>query len=186
MYKVVVFCSGGGGNLRALLNSQNHNHLFSVVKVIVDRDCGALLVSDEFGIPALIMENPSSDQYIELIPTEVSLIVLAGYLSILPASVCEYFSGKIINIHPSLLPKFGGKGMFGVNVHRAVLAESEKLTGCTIHYVSPGIDQGRIISQKRIEIPDGIDAWSLGGLVFDLEIELLPEVVSQFARGEVF
>ena len=183
MFEVVVLTSGGGGNLRAILQSRNHLMLYRVVKVLSDRECGALNVAKEFGVPLEIFNPLNPQSYFESIPESINLVVLAGYMPIVPEEVCFRFTRRIINTHPSLLPKYGGKGMYGIHVHDAVIGGLEKITGCTVHYVSSEIDTGEIIEQSKIIIPSHIKPWDLGGLVFNLETQLLPKVISDFALG---
>jgi phosphoribosylglycinamide formyltransferase-1 len=124
-----------------------------ILKLIVDRPCGAINRAARLGIPyELITRMQVRTELDSFIPKETSLIVLAGFLSILPQDFCATYTGKIINLHPSLLPKFGGKGMWGIHVHRAVIQAKEKESGATIHYVTAGIDEGRIIAQEKVRV----------------------------------
>lgn len=109
----------------------------------------------------------------------IELIVLAGYLAIIPEAVCEQWAGRMINIHPSLLPKFGGKGMYGRRVHEAVLAAGERETGCTVHYVSSAVDGGEVIAQARVPVLANDTPDTLAARVQAAERELLPKVVEQ-------
>lgn len=111
------------------------------------------------------------------IPNDVDLIVLAGFMPIIPKTLCEKWQGKMINTHPSLLPKYGGRGMFGVKVQEAVMQANEKWAGCTVHFVSEKIDAGEIILQKSIEVDYGETPWQLGGRIFKEENKLLVEAV---------
>ena len=183
MFSVVVLASGGGGNLRAILDHPQHSIVFHVVKVLCDRKCGALEVAREFGIQAEIFNSQSVDSYLSLISPSTKLVVLAGFMPIVPVEFCKKFEGRIINTHPSLLPKYGGKGMYGVKVQEAVISGNESFAGCTVHYVTSGIDEGPIIDQLKVRVPNGINAWDLGGMVFKLESRLLPEVISKLAAG---
>ena len=109
------------------------------------------------------------------------MIVLAGYLSIIPQWFCENWEKRIINIHPSLLPKYGGKGMYGIHVHEAVLAAKESVTGCTVHYVSAAIDGGDIIAQSIVEVTNTDTPDSLASRVQVAEKLLLPSVIGKLA-----
>ena len=111
------------------------------------------------------------------LPPSADLIVLAGFMPIVPGDICERWQGKIINIHPSLLPKYGGKGMYGVKVQEAVMRAKEEMAGCTVHFVNAGIDEGEIILQKSIEVDYNETPWQLGGRVFKEENRLLVEAV---------
>lgn len=183
MFEVAVLVSGGGGNLRAILQCANHLSIYNVVKVVSDRKCAALDVARDFDVPTEILHTLKPRNYFESIPDSINLVVLAGYMPIVPEEVCSKFFRRMINTHPSLLPKFGGKGMYGVRVHEAVIRSSEKITGCTVHYVSSEVDAGEIIEQDTIPVPAQISPWDLGNLVFKLETKLLPKVISDFALG---
>ena len=111
------------------------------------------------------------------IPSNVDLIVLAGFLPIIPEFICDKWQGKMINTHPSLLPKYGGKGMYGVNVQKAVMRAKEKNAGCTVHYVNRDIDAGEIILQSSIDVNYSETPWQLGERVFKEENKLLVEAV---------
>lgn len=184
MYKVCVLASGGGGNLKSIITRSIENLEYQVTTVVVDRSCGAIGIAELFNIPCVTLINNQVETYLRVIPEDTDLVVLAGFMPIVPLEICHIFEGKFINTHPSLLPKFGGIGMYGVKVQEAVLAAGETNTGCTVHRVVAEVDSGEILAQKSIEIPEGIDAWTLGGSVFMLENELLPEVISRFAKGE--
>jgi len=112
-------------------------------------------------------------EFLDAIPKNTKLIVLAGFMPILPDEICYLWSGRIINTHPSLLPKFGGKGMYGVKVQEAVLAAGEEFAGCTVHFVTPEIDGGEIILQKSISVHPNETAWQLGQRVYKEENRLL-------------
>lgn len=111
------------------------------------------------------------------LPPRVDLIVLAGFMPIIPRDICERWQGKIINVHPSLLPKYGGKGMYGVKVQEAVMREKDEMAGCTVHFVNADIDAGEIILQKAIAVDYSETPWQLGGRVFKEENRLLVEAV---------
>ena len=106
-------------------------------------------------------------------------MVLAGYLTVLPKEVVEKYSGKIINIHPSLIPKYSGKGFYGMRVHKAVLESGEKETGATVHYVDEGIDTGQIIIQKKIDISGSDSAEDIAGKVLKIEHEILVKAIEK-------
>src|SRR5690606_29884816 len=115
----------------------------------------------------------------KVIPADTDLIVLAGFLSILDTHFCENFSGKIINIHPALLPKFGGKGMWGKHVHTAVLSAGEKESGASVHYVTAGIDEGGVILQKSFPVSENETPDTLAEKVHAIEHEILPQAIDQ-------
>ena len=181
--KIVVFCSGGGGLLRSILEGEPTGQ-YSVNKVITDRLCGAEKVASLFGTTTSRID-PSDPKLFEsellcAIPPETNLIVLAGFMPILGKEFIESVRCPIINSHPSLLPKFGGRGMYGVHVQEAVLASKEAEAGCSVHLVTEEIDCGPVIARKKIAIEPHEDAWTLGGRVFREEGPLLVKVINSF------
>lgn len=179
--QIAVFCSGGGGNLQYLISTnKKHNNIFAISCVYVDRECGAVKVALEAGIKVeYLTKSESGEIDFSVVSESFDLYVLAGFLSILPKNFCGLHDTKIINIHPSLLPDFGGKGMYGSRVHEAVLASGRKITGATTHFVNEKIDEGRIISQRTIPVIQEESAWDLGGRVFKIEGPLLFETIKE-------
>jgi phosphoribosylglycinamide formyltransferase-1 len=179
-FKITVCASGGGGNFQALIDARR-KHDFQINCLIVDRECGAIERAKIAGIPFFRVENSKKNLSLDLnnlIPADTNLIVLAGFMPIVPKDMCDKWKGKIINTHPSLLPKYGGKGMYGVKVQEAVIAAGERYAGCTIHYVNSEIDGGEIILQKSIAVNYKESSWQLGGRVFVEEAKLLVEAVN--------
>lgn len=185
-FEIMVFCSGGGGNLRKVLEGEGHG-LYSVTSVITDRPCGAESVARSFGKEHLRVEArpPASfpTRLLSKVSASTKLIVLAGYMPILPALFIDSAPCTIINTHPSLLPKFGGIGMYGVRVHQAVVESGDLETGCTVHIVTRDVDAGPILSQRKLAVEPNEDPWALGKRVFELEGPLLVEVISLLATG---
>lgn len=185
-FRVVVCSSGGGGNLQAVLEGSLAGD-YSVTRVITDRACGAEKVARRFGLDPIRVSSKQVAEFAENlmseIPSDTDLVVLAGFMPIFKGEILSLFSGRIINTHPSLLPKFGGYGMYGVRVHEAVLESGERETGCTVHIVTENIDEGPILGQSRLAVDPAESAWDLGARVFALEGPLLVEVVTCFAQG---
>lgn len=180
-FKIIVCASGGGGNFQALVDARNQVG-FNIESLIVDRNCNAISRAVAAGIPYVNLNlEIGSDfpcaKFENLITDEIDLIVLAGFMPILPRSLCEKWPKKIINTHPSLLPKYGGKGMYGVKVQEAVIMAKEKEAGCTVHYVNAEIDGGQIILQKKILVESDDSPWSLGGRIFKEENLILVQAV---------
>lgn len=159
--KIAILISGGGSNLQSIIDNIESGHLnCEITYVIADRPCHGLKRADNHKIKNILLdkklfgENLSSEINLILENNEekTDYIILAGYLSILSTEFIKKWDKKIINIHPSLLPKFGGKGMYGLNVHKAVLEAKEKESGATIHFVDDGIDTGEIITQIKVPI----------------------------------
>lgn len=176
-YRLVVCASGGGGNFQALVDARQIVG-FEITRLIVDRDCGATERAEKAGIPVIHVSRKNlAQELLGALTKDTDLVVLAGFMPIVPAEVCAKWQGRIINTHPSLLPKFGGKGMYGVKVQEAVMAAGEKQAGCSVHFVTNEIDGGEIILQKSIEVDYTESPWQLGGRIFKEENKLLVEAV---------
>jgi phosphoribosylglycinamide formyltransferase-1 len=184
--RILVCCSGGGSNFESLVRKSFVYQSFEVSKLLVDRKCSAINLANDLGVEYEILGD-NLDFNTKLISAfrSYDLIVLAGFLSIIPSTVIESVGGRIVNTHPSLLPKHGGLGMYGVKVQESVLRSGDKLAGCTVHQVNSIIDGGPILAQSSIVIPRGISPWDLGGLVHGLERNLLPLTVHKIAIGEI-
>ncbi len=134
--RVAVFVSGGGTNLQALLDALHDSPFARVTRVISSRpDAGALARARRAGVPTTVLRDPSDPTEVQSALADAQLVVLAGYLKLVHASVVARFRGRMINIHPALLPDFGGPGMYGQRVHEAVLASGAKESGATVHFV---------------------------------------------------
>ena len=183
MKNIVVLVSGGGTNLQRIIDCVESGEIpdAQISLVVADRDCFGLERAKKHQIKAekIPRGKSFSEELKKILPENTDLIVLAGFLSILPAEFCTSFSGKIINIHPALLPKFGGKGMWGNHVHDAVLKAGEKESGATVHYVTAGIDEGEIILQKSFEISEGETLKTLAQKIHDIEFEIYPKAINK-------
>ena len=191
MLRVAVFVSGRGSNLQAVLNSPKLKNLVVVDSVISDKkNCKAFQIAADNSVACFSLGNDKeSISYAGLADflksRNIDLIVLAGFLKLIPDSVIKEFKNKIINIHPALLPAFGGKGMFGMNVHKAVLNSSVKESGATVHLVDETYDTGQIIAQRKIDISDLNSAEAIAERVLKIEHELLPFVIEKFATNKI-
>lgn len=178
--RVAVLASGGGTNVQALLHGLNDQggSAARVVRVISNRaDAGALERARRAEVPALTVTDPSNAQeYVDAIG-DAQLVVLAGFLKLIPRDVVSRFEWRMINIHPSLLPDFGGPGMYGVRVHEAVLAAGKKESGASIHYVTEEYDRGEVIARARVPVFPGDTPETLAQRVLPVEHRLLPHVV---------
>lgn len=189
--KIAVFVSGRGSNLKAILINPDLKNLVQVVAVISDKlDCGAFEIAKEFGIKTFttgIGEGKISNDEVtsELKKLGCELIVLAGYLKLIPDNLIDNFENRIINIHPALLPSFGGKGMYGMNVHKAVFNSSAKVSGATVHMVDKTYDTGKIITQKCVDISDVNSPEEIAEKVLRVEHQILPDVVKAFAENKI-
>lgn len=183
MNNIVVLVSGGGTNLQRIIDSIETGEIKGgkVSLVVADRECFGLDRAENHKIKSQLIPRGKSfsSELKKILPENTNLIVLAGFLSILNREFCESFPGKIINIHPALLPKYGGKGMWGHHVHEAVLAANEKESGATVHYVTAGIDEGEIILQKSFKISDNETLDSLAGKIHEVEFEIYPKAINK-------
>ncbi len=178
--RVAVCVSGRGSNLAALLAALPVDGPATVAFVLSNRpDAGALDIARTRGIPTAVLA-PSSDPSQWLGPLEaagIDFIVLAGFLKQVPEAVVTAFLGRIINVHPALLPKHGGPGMYGLHVHRAVLAAGDLESGATVHAVTARYDEGPILGQARVPVLPGDTPELLAARVLETEHRLLPAAV---------
>ena len=181
MKNITVLVSGSGSNLQRIIDCIDNGEIpnIKVNLVVADRDCYALERAENHQIPHQLIKRGKdfSENLEKLLPENTDLIVLAGFLSILSKEFCEKYNGKIINIHPALLPKFGGKGMWGHHVHEAVIAAQEKESGATVHFVTSGIDEGEIILQGKFKIAENETPETLAQKVHQIEYEIFPKAI---------
>jgi formyltetrahydrofolate-dependent phosphoribosylglycinamide formyltransferase len=185
-YRVAVCVSGGGSNLQALLDRLQGEAPARVVLVLSNRaDAGGLERARQAGVPAEVLADPAdaSEWITRLGRRDVDLLVLAGYLKLVPPGVVQKYAGRIVNVHPALLPAFGGAGMYGQRVHEAVLASGAAESGPTVHLVDEMYDRGEILAQRRVPVLTGDTPETLAGRVLTAEHALLPEVVLAAARA---
>jgi formyltetrahydrofolate-dependent phosphoribosylglycinamide formyltransferase len=181
--RVAVLVSGGGTNLQALLDALHNSPVARVARVISNRpDAGALARAQRAKVPAVVLREPRDAGELLGVLQDIEIVVLAGYLKLVPADVVRRFRGRMINIHPALLPAFGGAGMYGHRVHEAVLASGAKESGPTVHFVDEEFDRGAIIDQERVPVKPGDTADTLAARVLEAEHRLLPRVVLELAR----
>ncbi|MCB0747348.1 MAG: phosphoribosylglycinamide formyltransferase [Ignavibacteriae bacterium] len=189
MLKLAVFVSGRGSNLAAIVAKIKSGYLSAKVCMVVSnkKECKAFEICIDEKIPTYVVDtNDSYEDLIEILDNEnIELIVLAGFLKKIPINLIQRFKNKIINIHPALLPAFGGKGMYGLNVHNAVLKSSSKVSGATIHFVDEIYDNGKIIEQREVDISDVKTAEEIAAKVLKVEHELLPDVIKKFAENKI-
>ena len=182
MKSIVVLVSGSGSNLQRIIDCIDSGEIQNakINLVVADRDCYALQRAENYQIPHQLIKRGRdfSENLEKILPENTDLIVLAGFLSILSKDFCEKYKGKIINIHPALLPKFGGKGMWGHHVHEAVIEAKENESGATVHFVTSGIDEGEIILQGKFEISENETPETLAQKVHEIEYEIFPKAIS--------
>ena len=184
--RVAVLASGGGTNLQALLDALNGSRphpAARVVRVLSNRkDAGALERARRAGVSALVLSDPAGVDGLLQAIGDAQLVVLAGYLKLVPPAVVSRFPCRMVNIHPALLPEFGGPGMYGARVHEAVLASGARQSGASVHYVTEEYDRGAVIAQSRVPVLAGDTADTLAARVLTAEHRLLPHVVTELAR----
>ena len=181
--RVAVLVSGGGTNLQALLDALHDSPIARVARVISNRpDAGALERARRAGVPTTVLRDANDPAELQSALGGAQLVVLAGYLKLVHSSVVARFRGRMINVHPALLPAFGGPGMYGPRVHEAVLASGAKESGATVHYVDEAFDRGAIIAQEKVPVQKGDTAETLAARVLEAEHRLLPKVVLDLAR----
>ncbi|UJH69218.1 phosphoribosylglycinamide formyltransferase [Allomuricauda sp. SCSIO 65647] len=188
MKKLIILASGSGSNAENIITYFNSGNLAKVSLVLTNKsDAKVLQRCERLNIPAFYF-NKAAFQYGTLLSLlrheNPDLILLAGFLWKIPSSFVEAFPNKIINIHPALLPKYGGKGMYGNRVHEAVRANSEKETGITIHYVNEHYDEGAIIHQEKVALNSEDSIESIAKKVHELEYEHYPKVIEKLLLGD--
>lgn len=187
MVNIGVLISGGGTNLQSLIDNIEEGNINGEIKIVISnrKEAFGLIRAKNAGIEALYinpLDFPTEKEYNKKIIEElekrnIELVVLAGYLKILSKEFTQKYEKRIINIHPSLLPDFGGKGYYGDRVHKAVLDSGVKTTGATVHFVDEGTDTGEIILQETVEVREDDTVESLKARVLEVEHKLLPEAV---------
>lgn len=193
---IAVFASGKGSNFKAILEAINAGRIGSAKIVLVisnNSDAGALVTGRENHIPALHVSrkqfSTDDDFNAKLMSLlggyHVNFIVLAGYMKKIDSKIVQAYKNRIVNIHPALLPKFGGSGMYGIHVHEAVIASKEKLSGASVHIVDEEYDHGPVVLQKTVAVESTDTPESLAAKVLQLEHEIYPEAIRLFAEGRI-
>ena len=191
--RIAVLISGGGTTLRNLLDHRQQDDLPYDCRSVISSNphSQGLVIAREAGIPAVTIRKrdfSDGEQHSQAVfghcrDAGVELVVMGGYLEHL--LIPDDFENRVINIHPSLIPSFSGKGFYGLRVHRAVLEYGAKLSGCTVHFVDNEFDHGPIIAQRSCRVLDDDTPETLQRRVFELECELYPQVVTAIARGQI-
>ncbi|MPM23335.1 Phosphoribosylglycinamide formyltransferase [bioreactor metagenome] len=186
MVKIGVLISGGGTNLQAVIDNCENKTINGEVNVVISNKSEAfgLQRAKNHNIKA-VFEN-EEDKIIEILKeNKVDLVVLAGYLKIVSPKLVNEYKNRIINIHPSLIPAFCGKGYYGEKVHQGVIDYGAKVTGATVHFVDEGADTGPIIMQKTVEVKQDDDAKKLATRVLDVEHEILTKSIAMFCENKL-
>lgn len=186
-FRIAVLASGSGSNFQALIDRfKSHPQIKIALLIASKQPIGAIARATQNGIPVQVLpsakESPGAyEMMLQKCLTEarIDLVVLAGFLSLIPAVITKNYPKRIINIHPALLPDFGGKGFYGLNVHKAVIAAKRKESGCTVHFVSEEYDKGDIIAQRKVPVLAKDTPEELAKRILAEEHQLLGEVVEQ-------
>ena len=181
---VAVFVSGGGTNCENLIRYFQHSETVNIALVVSNKaDAYALVRAERFDIPTTVVPKAELNNPDVMMPLmqryDIQFIVLAGFLPLVPDYLIDAYPRRIINLHPALLPKFGGKGMWGHHVHEAVKAAGETETGMTVHYVTPVCDGGEIIAQYRTALSPNDSVDDIAEKEHQLEMEFFPKVVEE-------
>ena len=195
MFKLAVFVSGRGSNLLSIADEIAAGNLMAEISAVISNknDCKAVEFARNNGIKSFIVSEKVNDEnsityqdlIVKLNDLKIDLIVLAGFLKKIPVDLIKTYKNRIINIHPALLPSFGGKGMYGMNVHRAVFNSSAKVSGPTVHFVDEIYDNGKIIDQKAVDISDVQTPEEIAQRVLKIEHNLLPSVIKLFVEKKI-
>lgn len=184
MTRIAIFASGAGSNAAKIIEYFRNHETIGVVLVVCNKpDAGVLAIASKNNIPYIIIEKQQffrGDAYVPFLKSKgIDFIVLAGFLWKIPSAILSAYPNSIINIHPALLPNYGGKGMYGLNVHAAVLEAGDTESGITIHYVDENYDNGDIIFQDKCIITPGDTPETLAQKVHTLEHQHFPRVIEQ-------
>ena len=197
MLKVAVLVSGGGTNLQAILDAADSGKITNTeIRVVISNNEGAYALerAKNYGTEALLLSPKSFETREEfnqklleaLKERDIDLVVLAGYLVVVPPCVIKEYENRIINIHPSLIPSFCGKGCYGLHVHEKALARGVKVSGATVHFVDEGTDTGPILFQKAVEVqPDDTPKTLQQRVMEQAEWVLLPQAIDAIANGRI-
>lgn len=183
MKRIVILASGSGSNAENIINYFKNSEFFKVVLVLSNKkDAKVLDRAKRLGVNNASFNRvdfSSSDIVLNILKENADCVILAGFLWKLPEAIVNAFPNKIINIHPALLPKYGGKGMYGMHVHEAVVANKEKESGITIHYVNENYDEGAIIFQESFEVLPTDTAEDVANKIHALEYKNFPKIIEK-------
>lgn len=193
MFKIGVMASGGGSNFKAIIDRIGEGDLEAQCKFLITNNggCGAVNHATTYGIPVYHISgktHPDQAEYEKALcavldERPVDLLILAGYMKKLPDCLIEKMPDRILNIHPSLLPKFGGKGFWGLHVHEAVLAAGETESGPTVHLVSNEIDRGRILAQRKVPVMPDDTPETLQARVLEQEHDIFWRTIKEYGEN---
>ncbi len=185
MLRIIIFASGSGTNAQNIIEYFKNSTLAKVSYVLSNNaDAGVLERAKRLNIPSKVFtkNEMGTDSFLNFLKENADFIVLAGFLLKIPDEVIALFPNSIVNIHPALLPKYGGKGMYGMHVHRAVVANKEPETGITIHYVNERYDEGAVIFQKAVAVDRNDSPADVAAKIHVLEQENFPKVIENILK----
>ena len=187
-YRLAIFASGSGTNAEEIIKHGRNNNAYDPAIIITNNpEAGVIKRGVKLDVPVIVLSNNklSGQSIIQVLKYwQIDFIVLAGYLKLIPNDLTSEYDGKIVNIHPALLPSFGGKGMFGMNVHKAVIKAGEVKSGITIHEVNEKYDDGKILLQISCPVTLKDTPDSLAQRIHDLEHQHYPVFLEYWVRGE--
>jgi phosphoribosylglycinamide formyltransferase (EC 2.1.2.2) len=193
--RLAIFSSHSGSNFQAIIDAIKEGRLNAEIACLITNNSNAYCIerAKANNIPYRHISNkthPNQSDYEKALMNtlrefNVNLIVLAGYMKMIPPSIIKAYKNRIVNIHPALLPKFGGKGMFGINVHKAVIDAGEKITGATVHLVDEIYDNGKILNQMQVEVLPDDTPESLAQRVLAVEHQLYPQTLQLIAEHKI-
>ena len=192
MINIVVFASGSGTNFQAIIDAVENGQINGRIVGLITNKKGIQAIDraqkhnidHEYLAPSDFSSYPKyvEDLLKQLEQWDTQLIALAGYMIKIPSEVINKYKDRIVNIHPSLLPKYGGKGFYGKKVHRAVIDNEEEISGCTVHIVTEEYDQGPILGQRKVPVRKSDDPEILGKRILKEEHKLFPEIIAKLAK----
>ncbi len=194
MKKIAVFASGSGSDFQSIIDANEREHFCEIALLVASKEgIFAIERAKKHGIEYIVRNKKDyssaeamfEDIIVQIQSRGIDFIVLAGYLSMIPRNFVCAFPDRIINIHPSLIPSFCGKGFYGINVHRAALEYGVKISGLTVHFVDENYDSGAIILQRAVEVKEGDSPESLQKRILEEEHKALPEAVKLLTTGKL-
>lgn len=189
MFRLALFASGSGTNVQNICEYFSNNHSIKPEVVFSDRENAYVLQrANNLNLKSEYFNyiNTSPEELMEKLKKhKITHIILAGYLRLVPSIIIKSFKDKILNIHPSLLPKYGGKGFYGEHVHKSVLESNEKESGITIHLVNEKYDEGKVLFQKSIQVSESDDIHSLSSKIHALEYKYYPQIIENYLLNQL-
>jgi len=189
----VTLCSGSGSNFKAILNAVTSGEVLATPLAVISNNptAYALEIGKDYGVEAVLLDQGSKEIRDKSLRKHISrlkpdFILLSGYLKMVPLSIIDEYSGRILNIHPSLLPNHGGKGMYGIRVHQSVIANKDLKSGATIHLVTAEYDKGPVILQATLDVAGNETPETLAKRVLELEHVLYPQAINIFLKNNSF